>query len=211
MDDLEGPEDPHLYKERSLGGAVKAAFIGTAKAGKSTLINSLLGAEFLPVGAACETVAVVLIQDSDSKEHKDGVLYTFDERNANGGTGTELARGAVDINAKLQAINRSLRDQAPAVAAAEEAHLASRAYTLEDGTQLPVRVPQLVLKVKFPASLTGGVRFDMFDTPGPNEAELGVHRMVGFNARQVLKNADVVVLVVNFTTMGTREEDDLLR
>jgi predicted GTPase len=77
----------------------------------------------------------------------------------------------------------------------------------------PGDVPQLVLKVKFPASLTGGVqgKLDIYDTPGPNEAAEGAKQLVEAQAKRILRNADVVVVVVDFTGMGTTQEDDLLQ
>lgn len=45
---------------------------------------------------------------------------------------------------------------------------------------------------------------------GPNEAAEGVRSLVLSHARKVLNNADVVIIVVDFTSMGTVQESDLL-
>jgi GTPase SAR1 family protein len=194
------PSDPQ--HQRSLGGAVKACVIGTAKAGKSTFINALLGREYLPVDSAPETVSAILVQGSTEPDHADGSLYVFDSRNEDGGAGLLLASGQSAINTKLKAINALQRAQGV------------NAVTLPDvGVLLPSGVPQLVLKVPFPASLTGPSAegaFDLYDTPGPNEAAEGVRELVESNARRVLANADVVILVIDFTQMGTTQEMDLL-
>ncbi len=225
---------------RGMGGAVKVALIGTAKAGKSTCGNTLLGNDFLPSGTECETVAVVLIQHSVEARHGDGVLYAFDRANTINGEGVVLARGAPAVRAKTSAINRELREQATRAApgsrlfsmlsgAVDRLKHAARGtpapaakptapevYILADGTRLPVQVPQLLLKLPFPASLTGLLpgspgNLDLFDTPGPNEAAPGARKMVEHNANQILRNADVVLFVIDFTAMGSVQEEEVMK
>ncbi len=208
------PGDPRSSKQRGLGGSVKACVLGTAKAGKSMFINGLLGREYLPSDEAPETVGVVLVQGSSDPEHVDGSLFVFDQNSSNGGAGRLLAQGQTRINAKLREVNRLQREAAKA--ASEAWSPGQDAYTVrlpEEDLLLPITVPQLVLKVPFPAALTGQSAigsFDLYDTPGPNEAHKGVKALVEQNARRILLNADVVIILIDFTQMGTDQEQQLL-
>jgi predicted GTPase len=72
----------------------------------------------------------------------------------------------------------------------------------------------MVLKVPFPSTLTGQGAvgaFDLYDTPGTNEGSRGVRALVTSHARTILANADVVVVVLDFSGMGLTQELELLR
>jgi hypothetical protein len=119
-----------------------------------------------------------------------------------------LASGADAINARLRSLNAQQRRGAARIGDNGGTHVSG----VED-VVLPEEVPQLVLKVPFPVELTGpsGVgAFDLYDTPGPNEAAEGVRELVTQNAKRILANADVVILVLDFTQMGTTQELELL-
>jgi hypothetical protein len=179
-------------------------------------INCLLGREYLPSDETPETVGVVLVQGSSDLEHVDGCLYVFDPNSTNGGAGRLLAQGQARINAKLREINCLQRVAAKAASEAWTAWSPGQdAYTVhlpEEDVYLPITVPQLVLKVPFPTALTGQAAigsFDLYDTPGANEAHRGIKALVESNARRILQNADVVIVLIDFTQMGTDQEQQL--
>jgi hypothetical protein len=98
--------------------------MGTAKAGKSTFINALLGREYLPSDTSPETVGVVLVQGSADPLHAQGSLFVFDPANGDGGQGQLLARGQAAIRDTLRKVNRLQRaaaEKAAEAAASAEA------------------------------------------------------------------------------------------
>lgn len=215
---------------------VTVSVVGTAKAGKSTVLNSLLGASFLPSGTLCETVAVVEIRHSADPAHVGGVLSTVaccprfaralrsGRDLAGGGPAVELARGVEAINAAIRAVNKELREAATLHSGRGAPWLRPGlgdrdVHVLASGLCLPVRPPQLLLQLPFPRALgpallgvgPGARPLGFLDTPGPNEAAPGMRRLVEANAMGAMQAADAVLVVLNYTTMGTSDEQELLR
>ncbi|WP_158625800.1 TIR domain-containing protein [Corallococcus carmarthensis] len=98
-----------------------------------------------------------------------------------------LARGAAAANAYLRERNKEGRE----------------ADALPVSDELVLEAPLLALK----DSELGAQRFELLDTPGPNEA--GTSALRG-KVEQVLDTADIIVYVLDYTKLKTAEEQTLL-
>lgn len=157
---------------RSLEQKFQVAVVALVKSGKSTLINALLGGEFLPSSNVPETAAIVRI--THAPQDAEGTL-----RDAGG----PVARGRVEIHGHLRQLNARLRTSGAAPA--------------------PER---LVLEAPFAALAgrpLGGQRFEVLDTPGPNEAGSDTLRTT---VDRLLDEADVILYLLDYTKLGTDEE-----
>ncbi|WP_309892530.1 dynamin family protein, partial [Archangium sp.] len=150
------------------------AVLALVKSGKSTLINSLMGDEYLPAANTPETTHIVRIQHSHERqgELREGTRV--------------LARGAIETNDYLRSLNKQGRES----------------------NELP-REDELVLEAPLVAlggRPLGTQRFEVLDTPGPNEAGTSALRQ---KVERVLDNADVIIYVLDYTKLKTAEEQAL--
>ncbi|WP_272009256.1 dynamin family protein [Nannocystis radixulma] len=167
---LEGTQ--RKWRERTF----QVAVLALVKSGKSTLINALLGQEFLPAANTPETARLVRIAHSPGEI--DGALC---EQNV------VLARGAGSINQYIQGLNRQARenDELPE----EDLTLAAPLHSLSTHS-------------------LGADRFEILDTPGPNEAETSALKA---RVEVLLDEVDVIVYVLDYTKLKTAEEKHLLQ
>jgi small GTP-binding protein len=98
-----------------------------------------------------------------------------------------LARGATETNDYLRNLNKEGRESG---------------YVPRDD-ELVLEAPLMALK----GSTLGQQRFELLDTPGPNEAGTPMLRS---KVEQVLDSADVIVYVLDYTKLKTAEEQLLL-
>jgi len=147
------------------------AVLALVKSGKSTLINSWLGDEYLPAANTPETTRIVRIRHAQVPQ---GMLREGSK---------ELARGADATKDYLRSLNRQGRER----------------------DELP-REDELVLDVPLVAlegRSLGTQKFEILDTPGPNEAGTSALR---HKVERVLGDADVIVYVLDYTKLKTEEE-----
>lgn len=166
-------------RARSRAHTFRVAVLALSKAGKSTLINALLGGDFLPSSNVPETAVLVRV------EHAPGeVVGTLRNRRR------VVARGAVAIRSYLRRQNARARARA--------------------GGPQPRARPPLVLATELPA-LTGQPldqdRFELVDTPGPDEAGAEALRAL---VDRALVDADVILYVLDYGKLRTVEERRLL-
>lgn len=160
------------WRERTF----KVAVLALVKSGKSTLINALLGQEFLPAANTPETARLVRVAHSPQDVH--GALYEH---------AVALAHGATAINQRIQEFNRQVR---------ENDELPEEDLTLT----APLRA--------LAARSLGTDRFEILDTPGPNEAETSALKA---RIELLLDEVDVIVYVLDYTKLKTHEERQLLQ
>lgn len=154
----------------------QVAVLALAKSGKSTLINALLGGEYLPSSNTPETARIVRIRHES----------TVDKPTTLKQAGTEIAVGIGRIRAELKSLNASQRK--------------SDSATVED---------DLVLSAPFACLANrslGRQRFEILDTPGPNEAGADSMRA---QVDTLLSDADVIIYLLDYTKLKTDEERDL--
>jgi GTPase SAR1 family protein len=188
----------------ALSCRIRLCFVGVSNAGKSTVMNALIGGDFMPTAAVCETALVVGVQDSRCDSDAGGRLYVYDNRCPNC-KGTLLATGARDISAKLSVLNAEFRRRYGSA-------VALGAFDLDGGAQFSGDVPHMLLCVPLPESLTGGAfgrnQLVLFDTPGPSEAS---NAAITANTTKMIRNSDAVCVVTDFESMRSDAEDFLLR
>jgi small GTP-binding protein len=150
------------------------AVLALVKSGKSTLINSWLGDEYLPAANTPETTHIVRIQHSQERhgELREGTRV--------------LASGAAETNGYLRELNKQGRE----------------ANELPREDELVLEAPLVALEGR----PLGTQRFEVLDTPGPNEAGTSALRA---KVERVLDNADVIVYVLDYTKLKTAEEQAL--
>ena len=151
----------------------QVAVLALAKSGKSTLINALLGAEYLPSSNIPETARIVGIRHEPT-EVNESVL---------GKAGAKIATGVTEIRGKLRELNAVQRKVGSVPA--------------EDN--LTLFAPFVCLAER---SL-GEQRFEILDTPGPNEAGADILRE---KVDGLLRDADVIIYLLDYTKLKTEEE-----
>lgn len=172
----------NLVNEAQKNKTMRVAVMALAKSGKSTLLNALLGGEFLPVANTPETARVVHIAHSPA--YPDGRLIH----------GTALcAEGVEAINTTLKSMNRSFR-------------------TSRDDSELGrlrLEVPIAALTGQLAGTDSANeIKFELIDTPGPNEAGLeGLKEKV----HSLINEADALVYLLDYTKLKTDSEEDLFK
>ena len=144
------------------------AVIATMKAGKSTLLNALLGNDYLPTSNTPETASLLYIKHS-----ADCYLQANDEK-------------IYDI----QNICNAIRER-------------NRIFR-ESGVDMVSKYTLFVPYEKI--STVKNVNFQFIDTPGPNEAGISALKD---EVEKVLKMADVILYVMNYTQLNGQEEEKL--
>jgi len=176
IQDAEGAGVPRAAAEKLrsklASRTLTVAVVALAKAGKSTLLNALIGREFLPSAAQPATSCVVRVR------HERGCRGRL--CGEDGGT---LCEGRQAIHAHIAECNRQRR---------EDKSQQSTAVTLD-----------LFADIQALQTLGGGV--ELLDTPGPNEAGAGLEMEV----LAALKGTDVVLYVLDFTKIGTADEQHM--
>lgn len=161
---------------------MRMGVMALAKSGKSTLLNALLGGEFLPVANTPETARVVYIRHSPS--YPEGRLME----------GASIqAEGAEAVNKALRSMNHGFRTSNGTSGAERlELHLPIAALTHPvPGIERPDEI-----------------KFELIDTPGPNEAGLaGLKERV----HSLIHEADALVYLLDFTKLKTEDEADLFK
>lgn len=161
--------------EKWAAQSFQVAVLALVKSGKSTLINALLGDQFLPSSNAPETARIVRIRHNPISE---GPTLTDG--------GCCVAVGVRGIHDHLRSLNASLRK--------------SQSNPVQD---------ELVLDAPF-ASLAGRSlgqqKFEVLDTPGPNEAGTDVLRA---RVDRLLGEVDVIIYLLDYTKLKTEEEKEL--
>lgn len=149
--------------------------IALVKSGKSTLINAILGNEFLPSGNAPETARIVRVKHNP--ELPNGRLVD----------GSKVpCEGANAIQYYLRDLNVNFRK--------------TFAYVPED--ELVLEAPLHAFKDE--AFKTQ--KFDILDTPGPNEAGAEALRT---KVERLLHDVDVIIYLLDYTKLKTEEEKSL--
>ena len=151
------------------------AVMALAKSGKSMLLNSWLGDEYLPSSSAPETARIVRIRHNPSASV--GVLTEKDE---------VKGRGAQEVRAYLRQLNENTRRD-DAMPPEDELVLEASLLALADAE-------------------FGDQRFELLDTPGPNEAGTDILRA---KVERLLDEVDVIVYLLDYTKLKTEEEKQL--
>lgn len=149
--------------------------IALVKSGKSTLINAILGNEFLPSGNAPETARIVRVKHNP--ELPNGRLVD--------GNGVSC-EGANTIQSHLRDLNINFRK--------------TFAYVPED--ELVLEAPLHAFKDE----AFKNQKFDILDTPGPNEAGAEALRT---KVERLLHDVDVIIYLLDYTKLKTEEEKSL--
>jgi len=155
----------------------QVAILALIKAGKSTLINSWLGNEFMPAATQPETARIVRVRHNPANERgtlRDGI-YT-------------QIHGAVEINDYLRKLNATVRVK---------------------GEQPPL--DELILEaslVTLAGRSLGEQRFEILDTPGPNEA--GVEDLLKKKIDELLDQVDVIIYLLDYTKLKGDDEAKVL-
>lgn len=118
----------------------KVAVLALIKAGKSTLINAMLGREYLPVNSVAETARIVRVRHEP--KFPQGRLWRTNS----------FVFGAEGVREHLQELNKEFRK--------------SRAERPKSEDELILEAPFVALA----GQPLGEQGFDILDTPGPNEA-----------------------------------------
>lgn len=153
----------------------QVAVLALVKSGKSTLINALLGDQFLPSSNTPETARIVRIRHNPTL-----VAPTLDDG------GQCVAEGVVGIHDHLKSLNANLR-QTPTSSIQDE---------------LVLDAPLAALSGR----AFGDQKFEVLDTPGPNEAGTDVLRA---RVDRLLADVDVIIYLLDYTKLKTEEEKDL--
>lgn len=151
----------------------RVSVLALAKSGKSSLLNSWLGGEFLPMSSTPETARMVRIRHTPLNPV--GRLLQ---------DGEVVAIGADDIRTWLKRANEAVRSGA-----------AAGADLVLEASLCALRDHEL-----------GEHRFEIIDTPGPNEA--GVHQLRAW-VDAMIEQSDVVVYLLDYTKLKTEEEEAL--
>ena len=165
------------------------AVLGTVSAGKSTLLNALLCAEYLPSKTDPETRRLVRIQNDARYGVDEGHLFYAADR-SDRGRGPLVARGETDIQKRLSEMNAQCRNGDG---------------QLDFGLVLAARMPCLA-----EAMLAETMRVvELLDTPGRNEA--GAGGAIACRASDdAIIHSQAVLIVVSWTEWGQSQCEDLL-
>lgn len=169
----------------------QVAVLALVKSGKSTFINALLGAEFLPAANVPCTTRIVRVRHRP--EQREGVLADGDER----------VDGIERIFCHLRRLNDAGREPPGSAGTAAKQPLAALPRPWTDG-ELTLEAPLAGLQHHAMA----GQEFELLDTPGPNEAGAGPLRARLFD---LLERADVIVYLLDYTKLKTDEEMSLFK
>ena len=153
----------------------QVAVLALVKSGKSTLINALLGDQFLPSSNTPETARIVRIRHSPALSTP--TLSDGDEC---------VAEGVSNIHDRLKALNASLR-KSPSSSTQDELVIDASLACLSGRS-------------------FGDQKFEVLDTPGPNEAGTDVLRT---RVDRLLGEVDVIIYLLDYTKLKTEEEKDL--
>eukprot|EP00879_Flechtneria_rotunda_P004959 GHRR01005234.1.p1 GENE.GHRR01005234.1~~GHRR01005234.1.p1 ORF type:complete len:470 (+),score=121.45 GHRR01005234.1:171-1580(+) len=196
---------------------LSVAVLALTKSGKSTLINSFLGDELLPVNNVPETARISRILYCPSaidpepklelKQPKSPASCTsaassaspFDLTRALSGasnssdTPVEVLRGAQQIRKHLQQLNKDVR---------------TREHQHKDEQVLNITAPLVVLdSLESGSADLSGIRLCLLDTPGPNEAgEEGLK----YQVERLLDRVDAAIYLLDYTKLKTSEEAQVL-
>lgn len=151
----------------------QVAVLALAKSGKSTLINALLGAEYLPSSNIPETARIVGIRHEPTVVNES----VLDK------AGAKIATGVTEIREKLRELNAAQR-KVDSVLAEDDLTLSAPLVCLAERS-------------------LGEQRFEVLDTPGPNEAGADILRE---KVDGLLRNADVIIYLLDYTKLKTEEE-----
>lgn len=152
----------------------QVAILALIKAGKSTLINSWLGNEFMPAATQPETARIVRVRHNPANER--GTLRD--------GTRTQID-GAAEINDYLRKLNAVVRVQSM--------------------KGEPPPLDELMLEaslVTLAGRSLGEQRFEILDTPGPNEAGIDLKKKV----EELLDQVDVIIYLLDYTKLKANDE-----
>ena len=159
------------------------AVVATMSAGKSSLLNALMGTDLLPSQNEACTATVFKITDHDELNHFIGRYYY------NGGWGT------------VNGVNRLKGEWSDWSEVSRETliHWNQNGY---QEIELRGNVPNI-------ANTPDGIRLCFIDTPGPNNARCEEHREI---TRQVISGNDfsTLIFVINASVAGVRDEFKLL-
>jgi len=206
------------------------AVVGTMKAGKSTTINAIVGAEVLPNRNGPMTAIPTLIRHK--KGQKEPVIH-FD----NNGPANRLIESLSAILSKDRGLAEVIKSRSPdlqdAVNFIERKEQVETRYSGQDGifcllkvindlvrmcSELGVEFPFVdydeihelpVIEVEFSslsASEAGLGKITLLDTPGPNEAGQD-HLKVMLDDQ--LKKASAVIAVLNYTNLKSNADHEL--
>ena len=166
---------------RLLNQKVRAGIIGLTKAGKSTLLNALLGRSFLPSSLQPQTAKEVTIIHDMSKP--DGELRCMGSTD-----NITLAVGQQEISQELLKLNEEVR---------------------KHGEQSQKCDPLvLYAPLKFLSSVENeGIKLELADTPGFGEA--GAENIAD-KVDVVMKDLCVFMLILNSQFLKTESEQSLL-
>lgn len=160
-----------MWSEKSF----QVAVLALVKSGKSTLINAMLGAAYLPSSNIPETARIVRVR------HKPAADEPVLEK-----ASAKIATGVTKIRDALRSLNASQRE--------------ADATPAED--ELILTAPLVCLAGR---SL-GEQRFEVLDTPGPNEAGADILRE---RVDGLLDEADVIIYLLDYSRLKTEEEKKL--
>lgn len=152
------------------------AILALIKAGKSTLINSWLGNEFMPAATQPETARIVRVRHNPANERgtlKDGLRIQM--------------HGAQEINDYLRKLNATVR--------AKNEHPPLDELILEASL------------VTLTGRSLGEQRFEILDTPGPNEAGIDLLKE---KIDRLLDRVDVVIYLLDYTKLKGEDEAKVL-
>ena len=211
------------------------AVIGTMKAGKSTTINALIGAEVLPHRLTAMTTLPTLIRHKPGQ--KDPVLKLYnldvfkallDELEAQLDAVEEQGADLSKINDALATVKARPQDIKEMYVGIDAIHQAlflindtlrlagqdSFQINLEkylkhftDISSLPTVEVEFRCLAGKPESVHAG-SLALLDTPGPNEAgQSSVLKQI--LSEQIEKNASMVLLVMNYTQLNTEQDSDI--
>src|SRR5690606_7227134 len=211
------------------------AVIGTMKAGKSTTINALVGAEILPHRLTAMTTLPTLIRHKPGQKvpvlklHKlDVFKKLIDEVQAKVGAFGGQAGDQSKISEALSTVRNKSADLREEYVGKDEIHQALflindtfrlagyESFSVELGeylhnfteiTSLPtVEVEFRCLAGQSLSANPGSLA--LLDTPGPNEA--GQNSVLKhILSEQIEKNASMVLLVMNYTQLNTEQDSDI--
>ncbi len=172
----------NLANNSNRNKTMRMAVMALAKSGKSTLLNAWLGGEFLPVANTPETARVVYI--SHNPACPEGRLM---------GGPTVLAVGSEAVNNALRAMNHGFRTT----------------NEVSGTERLALELPIAALADQvMDEDGSSDIKFELIDTPGPNEAGLeGLKEQV----HGLIQEADALVYLLDYTKLKTDSEADLFK